>query len=329
MELYSSDSNYKIYMLPVKLFNNYTIAIDSDQPVEICCGLYNTKLDMATSETEELNKSLLKQTYVYKSSSYFHQPFLYTALSELVPIDLSKDSTIADYRAHQKNRLKVAKLAKNEANLKLFLKVSKHVASTIVILEGDYVKWNDSITKFISNTNTSTGLLNVDQNHLELPVEAIYSDLDFKLISKLQLLERNTKEQIPFSDRLLEYLLDGCVTGGDAEIRENVLMAQALARMRYKGTAAPSTIVNQVDGSVNKYYPTAFRYNSYNGIWSESLRRLFYSNAANKKTDTPLYDTLGYVDKDIEKYFSAIDYTGKDKGQMKTMLNYDAWEDDT
>ena len=63
----------------------------------------------------------------------------------------------------------------------------------------------------------------------------IFDDIDLKLITPLQLLRINTGTQMPFADRLLEYLTDSCITGGDAEVRENVLMAQILASYRYKG----------------------------------------------------------------------------------------------
>ena len=52
------DSNYKIYMLPVKLFEKYTIAIDCYQGIELFCGLYNEKLD-----TSDKAKNLIKKTY--------------------------------------------------------------------------------------------------------------------------------------------------------------------------------------------------------------------------------------------------------------------------
>ena len=35
-----SNPEYKIYMLPVKLFQKYTIAIDCQQEYELCCGIY-------------------------------------------------------------------------------------------------------------------------------------------------------------------------------------------------------------------------------------------------------------------------------------------------
>ena len=34
---FADDDLYKLYVVPVKLFKNYTIAIDSAQAVELCC----------------------------------------------------------------------------------------------------------------------------------------------------------------------------------------------------------------------------------------------------------------------------------------------------
>ena len=40
----SNDNNYKIYMLPVKCGAQYTIALDTDVPIELVCGLYKKNL---------------------------------------------------------------------------------------------------------------------------------------------------------------------------------------------------------------------------------------------------------------------------------------------
>ena len=55
----SSDTNYKIYMLPVKMFKNYTVAVDCDSDIELCCGLYDTYQD-----TRQQFYTLHSDTYV-------------------------------------------------------------------------------------------------------------------------------------------------------------------------------------------------------------------------------------------------------------------------
>ena len=56
----SQDSKYHIYALPVKLFANYTIAIDSAQGVEMFCGFYKTALDTSSKSVDLINKTYTK-----------------------------------------------------------------------------------------------------------------------------------------------------------------------------------------------------------------------------------------------------------------------------
>jgi hypothetical protein len=72
----TSDPNYKIYMVPVKLFQDYTIAIDSDQPIELCCGIYSNYQDIRTKFD-----NLPKLTYQKVNQSQFTKPFLYTKIN--------------------------------------------------------------------------------------------------------------------------------------------------------------------------------------------------------------------------------------------------------
>ena len=46
-------------MLPVKMFKNYTVAVDCDSDIELCCGLYDTYQD-----TRQQFYTLHSDTYV-------------------------------------------------------------------------------------------------------------------------------------------------------------------------------------------------------------------------------------------------------------------------
>ena len=236
------DPNYKIYLIPVKLFKNYTIAIDSAMPVEMCCGIYNNKLNVLKDEY----KQLLTLTYCRKSNTRFNQPFLYTALTDLAPKELSAFPLSKEIDQHSAARKFIAKIADRESNMMMLLKVHKDVTSSIVILEGDYCKWNDFSASFKSNTADKASSYKPEKkvhllhNHTVIPNEAIYSDSPIPLIAPLQLLQRNTGKQMPFADRLIEYLLDMCITGSQDEPRENVLMAQYITGLHYNGSNMPT-----------------------------------------------------------------------------------------
>lgn len=370
ISLDTSDQNFKIYSLPVKLFQNYTIAIDSAYPVELCCGFCNKTLMSATSD------ELIKTTYRKINTSQFSQPFLYTALTELVAENVSTldiSDTLAD---HKKKREFLATIAQELSNLRLFIKVSKHTDSSIVVLEGDYRAWNDyTINSSVKDDLCKCGL-NKKINRTILTNESIFTDTSIPLISPLQLLNMNTGVQMPFSDRLLEYLLDQCVTGGDSEVRENVLMAQHLAGLRHQGRTQPikfpimpniekddthwiingrttnikhnnasepvvkidlSTHCWSINGNITEervtfdtaktIRPAGLNYDLTNGVWSEALRRIFYQYMSTRPDFSQTPDTLGYVDKDVEKLFSAVISDKSGKQIKKTMLSFDAWED--
>ena len=318
-----TDSNYKIYMVPVKFGKNYTIAIDSSYPVELCCGFYNTKIDLSKQNFEEL----MRRTYSRQPSMYFSKPILYTALTDILPQVLPEFPLSEDIKKHFSSRNLLASSLPNEKDLKLFIKVSKYVDSSIVVLEGNYLNWNDSVSSFQSTPNpkfpedrtkNSPAEFKQSFNHTVISNEAIVAQSTMTLITPLQLLRFNTGTQVPFADKLLEYLLDACVTGGDEEVRENVLMAQYLAGLRHKGEVS-------TNGSA---IPLPLKYNMLNGVWDESLRKIFYRYMSNKTNFSLVHDVLGYVDKDVEKNFSAkIRSADGKKVLKKTMLTFDAWED--
>ena len=122
----STDPRYKIYMVPVKLFEQYTIAIDSDHPIEFCCGIYGSY-----QNKREKFKRLAPLTYYKVSTSQFSKPFLYDKLlQENLAQVLSNDSKMD--------------LLQYETDLKLFIKIPASNTSTIVVLEGNYIGWNDT-----------------------------------------------------------------------------------------------------------------------------------------------------------------------------------------
>ncbi len=108
-------------MLPIKLFQTYTIALDSDQPIELCCGVYGRFQD----EREKF-QSLPKCTYQKVAYSQFSNPFIYNKTSIDNLAGLLTDPALVE-------------LLQNESDLKLFIKLPQNSTSTIVILEGDYL----------------------------------------------------------------------------------------------------------------------------------------------------------------------------------------------
>lgn len=185
---------YKYYMVPVKFFKDYTIAIESEADVEICCCIYG-----AYQNLDSQFENIPKLTYQCLSANQFNKPKLYSKIKNLNSL-LVKNSNI--------------ELAQYEEDLKLILKIPATTNSSIVILEGNYTNYKAS-----------------NKTVINLESEESIEWLSDKLITPLQLLRMNTGESYPFADRLLEYLLGNAVTLNE-EIEDNIIRVKTLANSR-------------------------------------------------------------------------------------------------
>lgn len=265
---------YKYYMVPVKLFQKYTITLQSEAAVEVCCCIYG-----AAQNTSEKFKDLPKLTYQCFSDIQFSQPKVYSKVVELSKV-LTKDEFL--------------EVAQYEHDLKLILKVPANTVSSIVILEGDYANCNDSLyTKkdYGKNTLGDLAILASEvtearalNNHLVINLDSpeAIDLLNTKLITPLQLLRLNTGESYPFADRLLEYLVGNAITLND-EIEDNILRVKTV---------------------ISEHCPNA-DIDTSNGVWNSILQALVY-NYINKHCNTHdvNHDIIGFVDKDVEKFYS-------------------------
>lgn len=105
----SADSAFKIYSMPIMLGRKYTIAIDSNKPIELCCAIYG-----AYQADEQ--KGIPEKSYVKRGTTSFHAPFVYDT-SALLEISGIED---------------------READVRLILKTDAGLKSSIVVLEGEY-----------------------------------------------------------------------------------------------------------------------------------------------------------------------------------------------
>ena len=219
------DNNYKVYMLPVKLFENYTIAIDCYQGVEMFCGLYNETLDTSPKAID-----LMEKTYIKVPKALFSQPFIYNKLN-VEHWNWASENKLSSTSSTLMTSGKFVRseIAARECELKLFIKVPAANTSSIVILEGDYRNFNDSLYivdnkhgwQYFSNstiTNFETekickckGTCKCERSKLPN-----INSREFKPISKLQLLALNTGISYPFADRLIEYLVANVILPNDA-----------------------------------------------------------------------------------------------------------------
>lgn len=232
-------SAYKTAIIPIKFNKNYTVALDSSSVVSIApIFLENNVLIKGWSGsdlidlTSELCARNNNQNVIRKYSTSFKRPF--TVMIQ------NKESDSHSFV-----------MQRNEKYLYLAIQVPRTTESTLVVLEGDY---------------TNTGCFNIfnmnKENRISPPV------FDKLMISKLDLLQLSTKKQRPYSDRLLEYLLDNVITPRD-DVKRNVVIAQQ-----------------------GRTFVT--------GIWDNTTRAKLYYTYARDKRGRKL-DNVGYVDKDVER----------------------------
>ena len=196
------ETNYKIYMIPIKLFQKYTIAIDCFTDVEVCCGFYGKYQYGSAYDT------IAEDTYRCFNSMLFNKPVLYDPAAGL--------KKYLDPR-HP------LEIAQHETDLKLFIKLPISNKSSIVILEGDYTEYTPStIIKYSPEKNDDFIVVN---NHTQVNFDGDLDENIKHLVTPLQLLAQNTGISYPFADRLIEYLVGNAVTPVD-DISDNIKRAK-------------------------------------------------------------------------------------------------------
>ena len=296
-------SLYKYYMIPVKFFKDYTIAIDSEAAIEMCCCIYGEYQNEKDSFLE-----VSKLTYQCFNNLQFNQPVLYSKIHNLTPL-LNKEHS--------------SELGQYEDDLKLIIKLPINSKSSIVILEGDYRNWIEgSYTRGVSKRETArtpgfshtllinnyaeAELIGVGENQslhyninewattnnkqtnnivINYEYKAAPKNLVSNLITPLQLLRANTGENYPFADRLVEYLTDNVITLNE-DIEDNVIRAKKVAAMN------TNSDLMLIDTS--------------NGVWENNLQCIFYDYIKNNhNTHDHNHDILGFVDRTVEKLYVA------------------------
>ena len=293
----TSDTNYKIYYFPVKLFKEYTIAISSELPIEICCGIYGKYQDSRIKFAP-----LYTATYQRINSSIFSAPFLYTKLTSLDSL-VHIDSAV--------------ELAQNEGDLKMFIKVPVANKSSIVVLEGNYCNYNDTIFTLSSRetnhavTNYSTEDRVIDSNAAgDITWQSCQDFSHFKAVTPLQLLKLNTGESYPFADRLVEYLVDQAITPEDTII-DNVERVKTV--MEY----------NNHDFTNTSFWEDKIRCIAYDYITTQADDRSHASSPTNVQLNTfdINHDILGYIDRTVE-----VNYSAKHKDNNVTIAGVDIYK---
>lgn len=308
----TTNDNFKIYMVPIKFFQKYTIGIECDTKIEIIAGVYsNDKMVGYSGDANDI--TLYSNTYVRKCGTKISSPFVYDKVFNL-------DSLVLTKRLYQQ-----------EDNLKLFIKVPASSTSSIVVLEGDFAKFAE--LHFDDDDTFSSRKINFEVCNFESTAGA---NTERNYISRPQLLDFNSTISYPFADRLIEYLFGNVITSDD-EIAKNVTRVQKRLVQRFNeymvdqngnyiylldlngdyvlsnGTSIskfnfdllPLTDpIRKMRVLVHKYVGMSNIINQAT-MWSTHLRNVCYdaivSSDIQSKAGANKFDLIGFIDKDSEQ----------------------------
>jgi hypothetical protein len=269
----SVTNGYKIYAVPVRYFQTYTIAIDCSSAVELFVGFYSAdrfvKMDNLGHFIEDSHKVI--------SGTTFNEPVEYDFLSA----DSLRNNTYFDRSKYLQ-----------EKNLKLFIKVPELNNSSIVVLEGKYKNSRSFYFDENSSIKVPYEVCSYDRDTKREVVALDGKEHQRKYNSFPQLLYCNDTEQHPFADRLIEYLCGNVVSPND-KILKNTLRIKERLIQRYK------------DGQLGIPYVIGSA-----GVYDDYTRSVVYdiTRKANlfSKLGNNWCDTLGYLDKDAEQVLGEV-----------------------
>lgn len=283
---------------------------------------------------KDLSQELANNTYAKYSDLRFNVPLLWSGVTENVLEQILTDLTavsetevdensVTQEALKAKKRAYLQQLLKKERDLKLFIKIPVSNVTSIAVLEGDYREYNNIVYKPVTKTittetvkwdeeqqkdiivpkevnkivwerhqnqfitNYETVLLGEGKTKFDTVINTNpeVEDREFIPISPLQLLMFNTGESYPFADRLVEYLTGNAITAFDANT-DNIRRVQKVMELNENSFALE-------------------------GAWEGKMRNMLYDYMLKgRPTGEPFsrticHDILGYVDKDVEKFYTA------------------------
>lgn len=324
----SSDTNYKIYMLPVKLFRQYTIAIESEKPVEMFCALYDSYFN------NRQYQDLIPLTYQKFNSLSFSKPVVYDKLTAGYLFEDTRNINVNNHtntaytiKDFVKDNINLSRLSLQERNLKLFIKLPADIETSIVILEGNYLGYNNGGVKKLSYINkklwqesSNRTVINyetekeaeefaTDQNgniQYKKEYNPATSEAEYVPIIKPNVILKHNPEVY---DRNINYITDLQLLDFNTKI--SYPFADRLIEYLIE-----NTIDVREDLPDNmKRVETVMSMNGIDfnttGVWNDKIRPYIYdymNDYQTKGVGDNNHDILGYIDKDTEKYYASWKY---------------------
>ena len=257
---------YKVLLIPIKFNRTYTIAIDCEFPVLVKSVFCKDGILLKDEDDKSFTDLLHESTKRYNGIR-FSNPVTYmisndTSADLYMPDNDGSDFNIedAEQAAFVKKREVDRTLQEHEKYLYMAIQIPKTNTSSVSVIEGDF---SSVANRYVSSAE---GINKLSDRQLSRT-----------FLSKLSLLQSNSGKQVPYSDKLIAYLLQYTIDYRD-EINENISGIET--KINYR-PALPDFV---------------------KGIWDVDLRYTLYSKYMNiSGTDyIEKTDILGFVDRDIE-----------------------------
>lgn len=275
----SSDASYNIYVVPVRAFNDYSIALSSTQPVEAVACIY----DGGVNDIFGGGMKFYNSTYVRIPYSRMHEPYLYRKL------DRSSGSITSDVYL-------------NDDHLCLLLKIPSAVETSVAVIEGDVT---DEASRCLSESRGFCQWVPSRQYSFSFDADATNAsgsstalfDVDIPRYSNLQLLWMSSGISYPFADRLAEYLIGNVIDGNDPvsqnvrKVQERLMSDSFRSSHRIQAYPDDSGATEKIGITSAKAY----------GKWDDTLRDSLYRMVKASGSLGSLFDVHGYVDRDTER----------------------------
>lgn len=195
----SSNNSYRVAILPIRLNQTYTIAIECPEDYKILPLIYGPQ--------GILNLSV-DNNYPFKTlhkASNFSSPYLY-----------SLDQSFLSMSDSEMRVLK-SQIYNNQRYLKLVIQLPRDNTSSITILEGDYVNIPSKSIFSLKTEKPAAPLL-------EIPTP----EINKILLTTPELLSVNDNKYHAFNTKLIEYISNNAITHCD-KIENDILRVQEAA----------------------------------------------------------------------------------------------------
>ena len=254
-QLVDGFSDKRILIMPIRFNRDYTVAVDCPSQVLIAPVFFSQDRKLLLDNPSD-SKHKIDISYEFLSDSNQIYNLVHSSFLNPNVINIQCKDELAD------------KYYRYEDNLYLMVQLPKGNKSTLTVLEGNY---KNVQPKLILNSEKISTMNDSQLNRI--------------LKSDLSLLQLNTGQSYPFSDRLLEYLFD-CVIDYTWKLDGNIDKVQQLL-------------------------PTARFDDRVFGVW-DSLTRYRLYEYHTQSNEIGKLDYCGHLDKDTEKILisSVNNYKG-------------------